>query len=108
MTKEQYLRMVEQTGEEIDWDRCPPEPEDFPESVLTALNIYSSLGNKIFGDVGYTGKDFTNINLAFYIYKVKHYKEKAWVFELLLFIDSLQIDKNNKRLKASHDKMNKK
>ena len=51
MTKEQYLMMCEQTGEEIDWDRCPPEPEDFPSSVITALNIFNSLGNKVYGDV---------------------------------------------------------
>ena len=41
MTKDQYLRMVEQTGEEIDWDRIPPEPEDFPDVVLNILNIYN-------------------------------------------------------------------
>ena len=29
MSKEQYLMMCEQTGEEIDWDKCPPEIEDF-------------------------------------------------------------------------------
>jgi len=40
MTKDQYLRMVEQTGEEIDWDRIPPDLEDFPESVYTALCIF--------------------------------------------------------------------
>ena len=39
MTKDQYLRMCEQTGEEIDWEKCPPEIEDFPDSILTALNI---------------------------------------------------------------------
>ena len=47
MTKDQYLRMVEQTGEEIDWERCPPELSDFPESIIDALNIFHSLGNKV-------------------------------------------------------------
>ena len=70
MTKDQYLMMCEQTGQEIDWERCPPEPEDFPESVITALNIFHSLGNRVFGDVGYTGKDFTNINLILQVYKI--------------------------------------
>ena len=43
MTKDQYLRMVEQTGEEIDWEKCPPDLEDFPNSVIDALNILASL-----------------------------------------------------------------
>mgnify|MGYP003673370478 CR=1 FL=1 len=108
MTKDQYLRMVEQTGEEIDWDRCPPDEEDFPESVVTALNIYHSLGNKIYGEVGYTGKDFTNMDLVFYIYKVTDYIQKAWIFDLLLFIDSISIEENQKRLKAEYDRIKKK
>ena len=36
--------MVEQTGEEIDWDRCPPDTEDFPPIVIDAMNIFNSLG----------------------------------------------------------------
>jgi hypothetical protein len=62
--------MCEQTGQEIEWDRCPPEIEDFPNSVHTSMNIYNSLGDRIYGDVGYTGKDFTNLNLFFDLYKV--------------------------------------
>ena len=39
MTKDQYLEMCEQTGEEIDWERCPPDLEDFPSVVVDFLNI---------------------------------------------------------------------
>ena len=53
MTKEQYLMMCEQTGEEIDWERCPPEWEDFPESVTKAMSIYHQLGNKVYPDIDY-------------------------------------------------------
>ena len=75
MTKDQYLRMVEQTGEEIDWDRCPPEIEDFPDSVYTAMSIYNSLGERIYPDVGFIGKDFTNLSLLYENYCVeKHQK----------------------------------
>ena len=54
--------MVEQTGEEIDWERCPPDVEDFPESVHTAIQIFNTLGDRVYPDVGFTGKDFTNFN----------------------------------------------
>ena len=63
MSKDQYLEMWEQTGEEIDWERCPPDLEDFPSVVVDFLNIYYSLGNRVYPDIGYVGKDFTNLNL---------------------------------------------
>ena len=52
--------MMEQTGEEIDWKKCPPDMEDFPPSIHTALNIYNSMNNRVYPDVGYVGKDYTN------------------------------------------------
>jgi len=41
MTKDQYLMMCEQTGEEIDWEKCP-RWEDFPEIISTILNMFNS------------------------------------------------------------------
>jgi len=108
MTKDQYLRMVEQTGEEIDWERCPPEWEDFPESISTAMCIFNSLGDKIYPEIGYTGKDFGNINLLYELYDVKTYKEKEWTLELLLHLESNAIDKSQRQLKAEYDKIKKK
>ena len=35
MTKDQYLEMMDQMNEEHDWDKCPPDWEDFPELVVT-------------------------------------------------------------------------
>ena len=108
MTKDQYLRMVEQTGEEIDWERCPPEINDFPESVHTAIEIYTSLGNKVFGDVGYTGKDFTNLELLFKLYSVNEDIEKDWILEIILFLDAREIKENQRQLKAELDKAKRK
>ena len=71
MTKDQYLRMVEQTGEEINWERCPPDVEDFPDSVLNALNIFHSMGNKVYPEIGYIGKDFSNREILFKLYDIK-------------------------------------
>ena len=71
MTKDQYLRMCEQTGEEINWDKCPPEIEDFPESILTAMSIYNYLGDRMYPDVGFIGKDFTNLSFLYDNYLIK-------------------------------------
>ena len=105
MTKEQYLRMCEQTGEEIDWDRCPPEPEDFPESTLTGITIFNELGDRVYPDVGYVGKDFTNLQLLFDLYEVKTKAEIDWQMELLLFLENKTIEESQQKIKAAHDKI---
>ena len=107
MSKEQYLRMVEQTGEEIDWDRCPPEVDDFPDSVIAALNIFSSLGSRIYPEVGYIGRDYTNLNLLYDLYNIEKHQEYR-IFELLLFLDNRAIEEAQRRMKAEYDKIKRK
>ena len=107
MTKDQYLRMVEQTGEEIDWEKCPPEIEDFPESIIRALNIFESLGVRVYPDVGYVGRDYTNLDLLYNVYFVEKHEED-WIFELLLFLDSRAIQESQKRMKAEMDRIKRK
>ena len=96
--------MCEQTGEEIDWEKCPPDLEDFPESVYTALNIFNSLGNRVFPDIGYIGKDYTNLDLLYNFYYIEEY-EKDWIFELLLFLDRRAVEASQKSLKREIDKI---
>ena len=96
--------MMEQTGEEIDWDKCPPDAEDFPESVGTAINIYNNLGDHVYSDVGFIGKDFTMLELLFSSYGLVHRAEKDWALELLIFMQNLSIDNSQRQIKAAHDK----
>jgi len=97
--------MCEQTGEEIDWDRCPPEIEDFPSSIHNAMNIFNSLGDRIYGDVGYIGKDFTNLNLLFDLYKIKTTPEKDWILEVMLFLETRAIKESQQQIKSEIEKM---
>ena len=99
--------MCEQTGEEIDWEKCPPEIEDFPDSILTALNIFESLGDRVYPDVGYVGRDYTNLDLLYKVYLVEKHEEDL-IFELLLFLDSRAIQESQKRMKAEMDKIKRK
>ena len=96
--------MCEQTGEEIDWEKCPPEIEDFPVSILTALNIFESLGVRVYPDIGYVGRDYTNLDLLYKVYFVEKHEED-WIFELLLFLDSRAIQESQKRMKAEMDRI---
>ena len=48
MTKDQYLEMMEQMGEEPDWEKCPPDWEDFPDIVIITMNIFNSMGDRVY------------------------------------------------------------
>jgi hypothetical protein len=96
--------MVEQTGQEIDWEKCPPDIEDFPDSIIRAISIYNSLGDRIYPDIGFVGKDFTNLSLLYDLYLIKEY-EKDWLFELLLFLDEREIKESQKRMKSEIDRI---
>jgi hypothetical protein len=107
MSKDQYLEMMEQMGEEPDWEKCPPDWEDFPEIVITCINIFHSMGDRIFPEIGYIGKDYTNFEFLLKNYGIeKHQKE--FVFETILWLDSRAIDIAQKKLKAEYDKIKRK
>ena len=108
MTKDQYLRMIEQTGEEIDWDRCPPDWDDFPETVTTAVSIFNNLTNRIYSDVGFTGKDFSNLNTLYKYHSIEEKAEKDWIFEILLFLERRAVEESQRHIKSEMDKIKKK
>ena len=105
MTKDQYLRMVEQTGEEIDWDRCPPDIEDFPMIVLDALNIFNSLGNRVYPDVGFIGKDYSNLEFLYQVYNRKTKYEREIIFDVLLHLEADTQKESRRQIKAAYDKV---
>ena len=107
MSKDQYLRMVEQTGEEIDWERCPPELDDFPETIHTAVQVYNGLVNYVFPDVGYIGKDYTLLEELFKYHVVEQREQKDWIIEILLFLEHREIKENQRRIKAENQKARK-
>ena len=100
--------MVEQTGEEIDWDKCPPDQEDFPDSIITSLNIYYTLGDRVYPDVGFVGKDYTNLNLLYNYYGIEDKLEKEWIWELIHVMETESIKESQRQIKASLDKIKRK
>mgnify|MGYP001394544805 FL=1 len=107
MTKDQYLEMMDQMNEEPDWDKCPPDWEDFPEVVVTCMNLSHSMGDRIFPDVGFIGKDYTNFKFLLENYGIEEH-QKDFVFDTLLWLDSRAIEASQKRLKAEYDRMKRK
>lgn len=104
MTKDQYLMMCEQTGQEIDWEKCPPDWEDFPDIVVSIFNIFNSLGDRVYGDVGYVGKDFTNLDFLMKHYNIQEH-QIDYVFNTILWLDSRAIKDSQKRIKAETDRL---
>ena len=107
MTKDQYLEMMEQMGEEPDWEKCPPDWEDFPDIVIITMNIFNSMGDRVYPEIGYIGKDYTNFEFLLKHYGIKEHN-KEFVFELLLWLDSRAIEESQKKLKAEYDRMKRK
>ena len=97
--------MCEQTGEEIDWDKCPPDWEDFPEIIQQAINTFNQLGDRVYAEIGYTGKDYTNLTHFIDVYEVQ---DKEFFLEILSWLDSRAIKKSSDDLKRQYDKLKRK
>ena len=107
MTKDQYLMMCEQTGEEVDWEKCPPDWEDFPEIVGLSVQCFNNLGDRVYPEIGYVGKDYTSLPLYMATLGIdKH--EEAFFLEILEWLDARAIKKSAEDLKRQYDKLKRK
>jgi len=105
MTRERYFMMCEQLGKEPIDDEIPPDWEDFPEIVVDALSVFSMLGDRMYPDIGFVGKDFTNLPLYMDIYGVK---DKELFLEILTFLESRAVDSSREALKKEREKLKRK
>ena len=105
MTQERYLKMCEQLGKEPDLDEMPPAIEDFPDIAIQAMNTFSALGDRIYPDIGYIGKDFTN--LSAYI-EIQGIEDKELFLEILTYLESRAIERSQESMKRERDKLKRK
>mgnify|MGYP001237111592 FL=1 len=99
--------MQEQMGQPIEEDKIPPTIDDFPEVVTDGLDIFNRLGDRVYPDIGYVGKDFTNLNLYMEVYGVNE-KDKDFLLEIIEWLDARAIKKAAEQLKREYDKMKRK
>ena len=102
MTKDRYLEMMAQLEQEPKEDEIPPDADDFPDIVVDAINTFNSLGDRIYGDVGYVGKDYTNLPYYIKIYRIE---DEDLFLSILLRLDAEAINTSQKRMKSEMDKM---
>lgn len=105
MTRDRYLTMCEQLNKEPDVDEIPPDLNDFPTIVITALGVFSALGDRIYPEIGYVGKDYTSLPLHMDLH---HIQDKELFLEILLYLESRAIEQSQKALKRERDKLKRK
>lgn len=102
MTRERYLEMCEQMGNEPVEEEIPPDIEDFPSIVNEAVNTFNMLGDRIYPEIGYVGKDYTNLNHYIDLYGIE---DKEYFLHLLSWLDARAIKKSSEEIKRQYDKM---
>lgn len=105
MTQERYLEMMEQLGKEPSLDETPPDFEDLPEIMVCAINTFNALGDRVYPEIGYVGKDYINLPFFLDIYDVR---DTEYFLEILSWLDSRAIKKSQEQLKREHDKLKRK
>jgi|TARA_B110000259_G_scaffold3318_2_gene3928 hypothetical protein len=94
--------MCEQLGKEPVDSEIPPDLEDFPDIVALALNTFSSLGDRIYPDIGYMGKDFTTLPFYIDMYGIE---DTELFLEILTYLESRAITQSQETLKREREKL---
>ena len=105
MDKDRYLSMMDELGKEPALEEIPPGIEDFPNIVIEGINTFNSLGDRIYPEIGYIGKDYTNLPLYIEMYKIE---DTDTFLEIILRLDSEAIKTAQDKLKREYDRMKRK
>ena len=105
MTRTKYLNMCEQMEKEPHDEEIPPDWEDFPEVAKDAINTFNQLGDRVYPEIGYVGKDYTNL---YYYKEVYCIEDMEFFLEILTWLDSRAIKKSSDDLKRQYDKLKRK
>jgi hypothetical protein len=101
VTKSVLLQQYEGREDDIDWDKLPPDIEDFPYDVQKAIVSYNKFGDKVIADLGYLGKDFTLLET---LIEVEGVLDKDIFLESLLRLDQFFIEKSRKDMETARQR----
>jgi len=105
MTKDKYLTLCEQTGQDPSEEKCPPDFEDFPLPVQQAIEVFNRLGDRVVADIGYLGKDFVSLPIHMEVIGVE---DKEIFMDTLMRLDSSMIKRSSDQMQKARDKIKKK
>ena len=106
MTPDRYFEMQEQRGLEIIEEDIPPSVEDMPSTVLDAITVFNFLGDRVYPEIGYIGKDYTNLQNYMKVFSIE--KENEFFFQVLQWLDARAIKESSEQLKREYDKIKRK
>jgi len=106
MTPERYFEMQTQMGLEIIEEDIPPSLDDLPPTAVAALEIFNYLGDRVYPEIGYIGKDYTNLVTYMEVWGL--YKDNEFFYEVLQWLDARAIKESSERLKREYDKIKRK
>lgn len=102
MTRDRYFEMMEQLEQEPKQEEIPPDFEDLPDIFTYAVQTFNLLGDKIVPDIGYVGKDYTNLPQLIEIWEIE---DKYYFLEILSWLDSRAIKKSSEQMKREREKL---
>jgi hypothetical protein len=102
MTRDKYFTMMEQLEKEPKDAEIPPDLEDLPDDAITAMNVFNSLGDRVYPEIGYTGKDYTTLELQMSLHFISN---KEFFLEVLNWLEARAIKKASEQLKREYDKL---
>ena len=102
MTQDRYLEMMEQLGQEPIQEEIPPAWEDLPDLIINAVSVFNSLGDRVYPEIGYIGKDYTNLPILIDVFGIN---DTEYLIEVLHFLDGRAIEKSAETLKRERDKL---
>lgn len=105
MTKDKYLLICDQLGQEPSEEKCPPDFSDFPVTLQQAIEVFNKLGDRVYPEIGYMGKDYSSLDIHMRVAGV--YDEELFL-EALVRLDSHLIKKSSDEMKKARDSVKKK
>jgi hypothetical protein len=108
MTKDKYLEVCKQLGTEPKAKNCPPGLEDFPDLMRDAIDTFNRLGDRVYPEIGYVGKDYSLLDYYIDICGVNNSYDLEFFLDVLSWLDSRAIQKNAETVKREMDKLKRK
>jgi len=105
ITADKYFEICEQLGQEPDPERIPVEWADLPELTRDSINIFNTLGDRIVADIGYLGKDYSNLGNLLDAYKIE---DVALALDIIFWLDSRAIKQSQDHMKREREKLKRK
>ena len=105
MTKDKYLTLCEQMGQDPSDEKCPPDFEDFPLPVQQAIEVFNRLGDRVVADIGYLGKDFVSLPIHM---EVAGVEDKEIFMDTLMRLDASMIKRSSDQMQKARDKIKRK